>query len=164
MGNSSSYSGAHVVTWPDVHRDTKELTRRLLPLGPWKGLIALARGGLVPGSIVAREMEIRLVDTLCIATYDVQNRGEPNILKAPEQAVAEQGRGWLLIDDLVDTGTTLRAARKLLPEAHFATVYGKPEGLALVDTFLHEVPQSSWVFFPWDTALQYAEPLANVRD
>ncbi|GAB6052803.1 xanthine phosphoribosyltransferase [Magnetospira thiophila] len=151
-----------IVTWPDVHRDAKYLVRKLLSDQTWKGIVALTRGGLVPAAIVAREMEIRLIDTLCIATYEEQEMGaQAKILKAPEQAVAEQGAGWLLIDDLVDTGTTLRAARELLPKAHFATLYAKPEGQPLVDTFLHEVPQAQWVFFPWDTDLQYVVPLSR---
>jgi xanthine phosphoribosyltransferase len=132
--------GSHPVTWAEVHRDTKYLTRKLLPLGPWKGIVALTRGGLVPAAILAREMEIRIIDTLCISS---------------------QGEGWLLIDDLVDTGNTAKAARELIPKAHFATVYAKPKGLEQVDTYVHDVPQDSWVFFPWDTEPQYVRPLAE---
>ncbi|CCQ75256.1 xanthine phosphoribosyltransferase [Magnetospira sp. QH-2] len=151
-----------IVTWPDVHRDAKYLVRKLLSGQNWKGIVALTRGGLVPAAIVAREMDMRLIDTLCISTYEEQEIGtQATILKAPETAAAEQGEGWLLIDDLVDTGTTLKAARDLLPKAHFATLYAKPEGQPLVDTFLHEVPQDQWVFFPWDTDLQYVVPLAR---
>lgn len=151
----------HVVTWAEVHRDSKYLVRKLLPLGPWKGIVALTRGGLVPATIIAREMEIRIVDTLCITSYDEQVQGSVTILKVPEQAAAEKGAGWLLIDDLVDTGTTAKAAREIIPEAHFATVYAKPKGLPFVDTYAHDVEQDVWVFFPWDTEPQYVRPLAD---
>jgi xanthine phosphoribosyltransferase len=150
-----------IVSWDDVHRDARALVRKLMALGPWEGIIALTRGGLVPAAIVAREMEIRIIDTLCIATYDEQKLDAVKVLKSPESAVASQGEGWLLIDDLVDTGTTLQAARKLLPKAHFATVYGKPKGLPLVDTFIHQVPQEQWVYFPWDLSPSYAPPLVR---
>ena len=154
--------GSHPVTWAEVHRDTKYLTRKLLPLGPWKGIVALTRGGLVPAAILAREMEIRVIDTLCISSYDYQVAdGTIQILKTPADAVACQGEGWLLIDDLVDTGNTAKAARELIPKAHFATVYAKPKGLEQVDTYVHDVPQDSWVFFPWDTEPQYVRPLAE---
>ena len=149
------------VTWADVHRDTKALVRKLLGLGPWEGIVALTRGGLVPAAIVARELEIRVVDTLCITSYDEQVQGNLNVLKVPERAVAAEGAGWLLLDDLVDTGSTAKAAREILPKAHFATVYAKPQGLAHVDTFVHEVAQEVWVFFPWDTEPQYVRPLAG---
>lgn len=149
------------VTWADVHRDTKALVRKLMGLGPWDGIVALTRGGLVPAAIVAREMEIRVVDTLCITSYDEQVQEGLNILKVPDRAVAQNGAGWLLLDDLVDTGSTAKAAREILPAAHFATVYAKPQGLPHVDTFVHEVAQSVWVFFPWDTEPQYVRPMAD---
>lgn len=152
---------SHIVTWAEVHRDSRVLVRRLMKLGPWRGIIALTRGGLVPAAIVAREMSIRIVDTLCITSYDEQVQGGLSVLKKPEQAMTTGGEGWLLIDDLVDTGTTLRASRELLPHAHFATVYAKPKGKDLVDTFVHEVEQDLWIFFPWDTEPQYARPLSE---
>ncbi len=152
---------SHIVTWAEVHRDSRVLVRRLMKLGPWQGIIALTRGGLVPAAIVAREMSIRVVDTLCITSYDEQVQGNLKVLKEPEQAMATGGEGWLLIDDLVDTGTTLRKSRELLPNAHFATVYAKPKGIDLVDTFVHEIEQDLWIFFPWDTEPQYARPLSE---
>ena len=151
----------HNVSWTEVHRDTKHLVRKLLAMGPWDGIVALTRGGLVPASILAREMEIRIVDTLCISTYEEQLKGTVKVLKVPERAVAVDGEGWLLIDDLVDTGTTAKKAREILPKSHFATVYAKPLGLPVVDTFVSEVAQDVWVFFPWDTEPQYIPPLVE---
>lgn len=148
--NQRSQSNDLVVTWEDVHRDTRALVNRLTSYGPWTGIVSIARGGLVPAAIIAREMNIRRVDTLCIATYDDRTKGSVDILKTPEAAVAVKGTGWLVVDDLADTGETLRAARTFLPNAHFATIYAKPDGLALVDTFVHQVPQTTWIVFPWD--------------
>ena len=157
-----SYQIDLVVTWDEVHRDTKDLVRRLMGLGPMKGVVAITRGGLVPATILARELELRYVDTLCIATYDEKSIGDINLIKAPEEACADKGEGWLLVDDLVDTGATMKEARKLLHNAHVATVYAKPGGLEFVDTYVHDVAQNVWVFFPWDTSPQYAAPM--VRD
>ena len=81
----------------------------------------------MPAAIVARELEIRLIDTACMASYHGQQRGQINILK--EASLAGDGSRWLIVDDLVDTGETSRALRALLPKAHFATVYAKPAGL-----------------------------------
>ncbi len=159
MATANNYTQSHLVTWADVHRDSKILVHGLMELGTWKGIVALTRGGLVPAAIVAREMDIRVVDTLCISTYDGQDRGAVEILKVPTEA--GDGDGWLLLDDLVDTGTTARAAREVLPKAHFGTVYAKPKGLQHVDTHVHEVGQDTWVFFPWDTEPQYVQPLAG---
>ena len=152
----------HVVTWAEVHRDTKKLARSLVGLGPWKGIVALTRGGLVPAAILARELGLRVVDTLCISSYDEQVQGSITVLKIPERAAETGGEGWLLIDDLVDTGATAKEARNVLPKAHLATIYAKPSGRLAVDTFISEVSQETWIFFPWDTEVQYVEPLADI--
>ena len=161
MADSNEYLQSHLVTWADVHRDSKILVRTLLDLGPWRGIVALTRGGLVPAAIVSREMNIRVVDTLCVSTYDGQDRGDVRILKIPAAASEAKGEGWILIDDLVDTGSTAQAALEILPKAHFATVYAKPKGREHVDTHVHDVEQNTWVFFPWDTEPQYVKPLAG---
>ena len=147
------------VTWDELHRHARALAWRLLSLGPWQGIVAVTRGGLVPAAIVARELDIRLVDTVCIASYDDRTQGEITILKK----VPGDGAGWLIIDDLVDTGVTAKAVREMLPKAHFATVYAKPAGRPLVDTFITEVSQDTWILFPWDIEPQYAPPLASAK-
>ena len=76
-------------------------------------------------------------------------------------AAADHGKGWLIIDDLVDTGRTAQAVRQILPEAHFATVYAKPAGRPLVDTFITEVSQDTWILFPWDIEPQFIQPIAK---
>jgi len=143
------------VSWDELHRTARALAYRLDALGPFKGIVAITRGGLVPAAIVARELELRLVDTVCISTYNHKDMGEAHILKGVEG----DGEGWLIIDDLVDTGKTARIVREMLPKAHFATVYAKPAGRPLVDTFVTEVSQDTWILFPWDVELAYAQPI-----
>lgn len=151
------YQKDFVVSWDALHRDARALAWRLLSMGEWKGIIAITRGGLVPAAIIARELDLRLVDTVCVLTYDEQNKGKPEILKNVEG----DGEGFLLIDDLVDTGTTAKIVRELLPKAYFATVYAKPEGRPMVDCFITEVSQDTWIRFPWDLELNYSKPIAN---
>jgi xanthine phosphoribosyltransferase len=146
------------VTWEELHRNAKALAWRLIEKGPWKGIVAITRGGLVPAAIVARELEVRLIDTICIASYDDRNQGQLSILKG----VAGDGTGWLIIDDLVDTGKTAKTVRDMLPKAHFATVYAKPAGRPLVDTFITEVSQDTWILFPWDIEPQFIQPIARL--
>ena len=93
--------------------------------------------------------------------YDEKDQSNITLIKSPAEAVANAGKGWLLVDDLVDTGATMRAARELLPESHVATVYAKPDGMPYVDTFVHEVAQTVWIYFPWDTDLAYTTPMAR---
>ncbi|NJO38969.1 MAG: xanthine phosphoribosyltransferase [Rhizobiales bacterium] len=139
-----------------MHRDARALSWRLADKGPWKGIVAIARGGLVPAQIVARELEVRLIDTICISSYDDQVQRKPEILKR----IDGSGEGWLIVDDLVDTGRTGRIVREMLPKAHFATVYAKPLGREIVDTFVTGVSQDTWILFPWDQQPQFVQPIA----
>jgi adenine/guanine phosphoribosyltransferase-like PRPP-binding protein len=145
------------VSWEQLHRDARALAWRLADRGPWKGIIAITRGGLVPAAIIARELNVRLIDTVCIAAYEHKAKGTPTVLKQPPG----NGEGFLIVDDLVDTGTTARVVRDLLPKAHFATVYAKPAGKPLVDTYVTEVSQDTWIHFPWDLELRFVEPIAS---
>jgi xanthine phosphoribosyltransferase len=147
------------VSWEQLHRDAKALAWRLAESGPFQGIVAITRGGLVPAHIIARELDIRVIDTVCISTYDDQTQRQAKILKSADG----DGTGWLIVDDLVDTGGTGRIVREMLPKAHFATVYAKPAGRPMVDTFITEVSQDTWILFPWDTEPQYAQPISAVR-
>lgn len=150
----SDTSTVYHLTWDELHRDTRALARRLLGQ-PWRGVIGIARGGLVPAAILGRELNLRLIDTLCIASYDHTRQGAPEILKQLDG----DGEGFLLVDDLVDTGTTARIARELLPKATFAAIYAKPKGRALADHWQREFSQDTWIHFPWDIEYRYAEPM-----
>ena len=148
-----------VVSWDQLHRDCRALAWRLEGAQPepgyWKRVIAVTRGGLAPAMIVARELEIRTVDTISVESYNHQNQSEPKVVK---DAILADGPGTLVIDDLVDTGKTLELVKVIFPTAHFATTYAKPLGRSVVDTFITEVSQDTWIYFPWDTALQYVGP------
>lgn len=158
------YEDDIVISWAELHRDARYLCHELVARGPWKGIIAITRGGLIPAALVARELDIRLVDTICVTSYDAgaadqaaQVRGSVNILKG----VQGDGEGFLLIDDLVDTGGTARIVRGLLPKAFFATLYAKPAGKDVVDLFVKEFKQNKWIYFPWDIEYKFATPIKD---
>lgn len=147
------------IAWEEMHRHAKALAWRLIEKGPWKGIIAVTRGGLVPAAVIARELDIHIIETACISSYDHQDQRRAELLK-PVMAAVGDGKGWLVIDDLADTGRTLELLRQLLPHAHYATVYAKPQGRPLADTFVIEVSQDTWIHFPWDVELQYVQPIS----
>ncbi len=154
------------VTWDQFHRDSRALAWRLHEEGPFSAMVAITRGGLVPAAIVAREINIRLIETVSVKSYDHQSQGKIEILKPITDLVrtgAASGR-VLIVDDLVDTGATARAVREMLPGAHFATVYAKPKGRELVDTFVTEVSQDTWIYFPWDLDVAYVPPIHGGAD
>ena|SRR5437764_1166741 len=151
------------LSWDELHRDARALAARLANQGPFDIIVGIARGGLVPAAIVARELGIRFIDTVCVASYQHARRGDVRLVKGVSldvmTASGGRGKGVLVVDDLVDTGRTARLVRGLLPEAHFAAVYAKPMGRPLLDTFVTEVAQDTWIHFPWDTALAFLPPL-----
>ena len=149
----------YTVSWDQLHRDARALAWRLMEKGPFKGIVAITRGGMIPAAIIGRELECRLIETVSVVTYDEETRGEPKVVKQPE--AAGDGTGFLIVDDLVDTGTTARVVRDLLPKADFAAVYAKPQGRPLVDSFVTEVSQDTWILFPWDMEARFVAPLAR---
>ena len=149
------------VSWTDLHRDARALAWRLAALGPFTGIVAIARGGLAPAAIIARELDIRNVDTVCIVSYKEGEEGIANVRGDVEvlKGVDSDGEGLLVIDDLVDSGETARHVKRMLPKAHVATVYAKSAGLDAVDTYVPQVSQDTWIIFPWDEG----EPVAKAR-
>ena len=154
---------AFPVSWDQFHRDARALAWRLSAAGPFRAIVCITRGGLVPAAIVSRELDIRLVETVCVASYhDYKTQGDLLVLKGVDAEVAAGGgEGVLIVDDLTDTGRTASRVRELLPKAHFATVYAKPKGRPMVDTFITEVSQDTWIYFPWDMGLAFQPPLAK---
>ncbi|MHA6347615.1 xanthine phosphoribosyltransferase [Roseivivax sp. CAU 1761] len=159
--------GFHV-SWDQLHRDARALAWRLQGHGPveggWRAVVAITRGGMAPAMIVARELDIRTVDTISVKSYNHQTQAAPQIIKAPDMDLVGDGHGVLIVDDLVDTGKTLEVVRAAMPKAHVATVYAKPMGHNQVDTYVTEVSQDTWIFFPWDMALQYVKPYHGADD
>ena len=103
---SNPYHKDYPISWEELHRNARALAWRLLGQGPWEGIIAITRGGLVPAAIIARELDIRLIDTICISSYgqleagvEASDQGQLKLLKGFDG----DGEGFLLIDDLVDT-------------------------------------------------------------
>src|SRR3954451_6281442 len=100
------------VSWDQFHRDARALAWRLAEAGPFVALVCITRGGLVPAAIVARELGIRVIETVCVSSYDHVAQGELRLLKpvAPDIGAlgGGRGKGVLVVDDLVDTGKTAK--------------------------------------------------------
>jgi xanthine phosphoribosyltransferase len=163
---SAQQQKAFPVSWDQFHRDARALAWRLASAGPFAAMVCITRGGLVPAAIVARELGIRIIETVCVTSYDHTSQGELRLLKTVADNIVGigggRGKGVLIVDDLVDTGKTATLVRDILPEAHFAAVYAKPMGRPMVDTFITEVSQDTWIFFPWDTGLAFQPPIREI--
>ncbi|MHA6609822.1 xanthine phosphoribosyltransferase [Photobacterium damselae] len=146
-----------VITWDNMQMYTRQLAEKLLPADQWKGIIAVSRGGLVPAAILARELGLRHVDTVCISSYDHDHQRDMRVLKQADG----DGDGFIIIDDLVDTGGTAEKIREMYPRGKFVTVCAKPAGKHLVDDFVVDIPQDTWIEQPWDMAVTFVDPIAK---
>ena len=57
---------SYPVSWDQFHRDARALAWRLADKGPFEAIVCITRGGLVPAAIVARELDLRLIETVCV--------------------------------------------------------------------------------------------------
>jgi len=151
------------LSWDQFHADTRTLAQRLAEHGGFSAIAAVSRGGLFPAGVIARELGIRVIETICVVSYHEETtRGEIAVLKSlSEDILARPAGEVLIVDDLVDTGRTAKVVRAQLPGAFFATVYAKPLGLPLVDAHVREIPQETWIYFPWDTGLSFQDPIGT---
>ncbi|CAL4042568.1 Xanthine-guanine phosphoribosyltransferase [Buchnera aphidicola (Phyllaphis fagi)] len=145
----------YIVTWDILQIYTRTLAKKIMSIKKWKSIIAVSRGGLIPAALLARELSIRIVDTICIASYNYNNFKKIQILKKPSQDYEDV----LIVDDLSDSGRTAKIIRKMYPKAHFVTIFAKPRGRKLVDQYLINVPQNVWIEQPWDMSVVYISPL-----
>ena len=157
------------VSWDQFHRDSRALAWRLHEAGPFDGdrLHHPRRAG-AGGDGRARAQRAHHRDGLHRQLPRLQ---EPGRAEGDERRRAgdhldarRRARACSIVDDLVDTGKTARVVRDILPAAHFATVYAKPMGRPLVDTFITEVSQDTWIYFPWDTGLAFVPPIKEGGD
>jgi xanthine phosphoribosyltransferase len=157
MSESEKFIRRVTVSWEELDVQSRRLAASVKGLKPWRGIIAVARGGLVPAAIVAYELDVRMVDTLCISTYDRQHQREAEIVKA----IAGDGENMLVVEDIVDTGVTGKIIREMLPKCYFAAIFAKPKGSEYADKTMIDVAQDTWIDFPWDMPADLAAKVSG---
>ncbi|WWO98661.1 MAG: xanthine phosphoribosyltransferase [Candidatus Dasytiphilus stammeri] len=148
----------YIVTWEMLLIHTRNLAELLLPAKQWIGIIAVSRGGLIPACLLARELNIRYVDTLCISSYNHDIQNDITLIKYDR---THNGQDYIIVDDLVDTGNTIKAIRSIYPNGYLVTIFAKSNAKSLVDKYVIEIPQNTWIEQPWDMGMVYIPPLVN---
>ena len=137
------------ITWTQFHQDVKELAALLKTKAPkegWKSIVAITRGGLVPAGILSHELKIKQIDTIGFGSYHNKEKKSLTVFKP----FASHEKNIIVVDELSDSGGTMKAAQKYIPNAYRVVVYTKPEGKDAVNLFVKEIPQNVWVVFPWE--------------
>lgn len=137
------------ITWDRFHQDTltlaDTLAERISPI--FTSIVAVARGGLIPAAIIAKKLDIFRIETVCITSYKNTVKHEIQFIEYPRP---DDYHDILVVDDIADSGDTIKAILEFFPNAFYATVYAKQPGLKLVGGFSTEIPQDTWVNFPWE--------------
>ena len=134
------------LSWEEFERDIKLLADKI-DAGKISKIVAVTKGGLIPAYYLAKYLNVKYLETLCISSYDAKdNPQEPVVI--PFSKEIDTRKGWLIVDDLADRGKTMELARAYFPNASFACLYKKPHTLKDPDFFVSE--KDSWVVFPWE--------------
>ena len=157
--SETPYRSEVFVSWDEIQSLCRSLAQEILKRGLRRDkILAITRGGLFPAGLLARELDIRRIETIGVVAYSGQKVEDPRAVKIADP---EFLKDTLIIDDLADTGATLDFIRKQAVSCTFATVFAKPLGEQRVDLFASAMPQDTWIRFPWDTRRQYVEPLVK---
>ena len=145
----SGPSQKQFISWDQFHQDTLLLVEKIKEQGPWDGIIAITRGGLVPAAILSHALNIKIIDTIGILSYDEETRKKTLKFKILKNTQLKQGK-WLIVDDLVDTGDTAEIIKEMIPEGFLVAVYAKPKGESSANIFAKKINQNIWIVFPWE--------------
>ena len=141
------------ITWDQFHTDVRILANHIQSSGnEFDTIVAITRGGLVPAAILAQLLNVRYIETLGLSSRDDdRERTIMSVIKTVNTAVFNTGgSNTLVVDDLVDSGHTMRYVAKLLPRAYRAVVYAKPLGRDACHVRAADMPQDRWLVFPWE--------------
>ena len=136
------------IDWPTFHQDVRTLAQKIRTRQKFERIIAVSRGGLIPAGILAYELGIRDCTALNVCSYDdeqARSSQDIEISSAPLSADTQT----LIVDDLSDSGRTLKLLQKSYPQAVTAVVYAKQQSLSAADIVGRQLPDR-WVVFPWD--------------
>jgi xanthine phosphoribosyltransferase len=138
------------ISWDEFHKDVKELAKIIKDKDvKYNRLVAVARGGYLPAGILAYELNARDIESISVQTYDGENQRDKKDAKVVSY-IDGDGEGCLIIDDLVDTGGTIKILKAKYPKATFASVYVKEKSKDIIDLYTRQTPSDKWIMFPWD--------------
>lgn len=143
------------------HLATKLATRLLEKNKPFDEIVAIARGGLTLGHLLTDSLRLPICSITIQSYTDIQKQGELRITAKLGRHI--QGKEILLVDDIADSGKTLKRAVSYLKRFHpssitTVTMFYKPQSVFRPDYFAQETKK--WVIFP----TEITETILLLRD
>lgn len=140
-----------VLYWGDVEEMVANIATQISKdAQEFTHILALARGGLVPSALLAHALDLRPVHSLSVYSYRGTVQDEPELISDWPEI---DDKNLLIVDDLVDSGKTVKMIKEHYPNAKVAVLIAKPEGQAQADFFAEKCTQDAWIDFPWERDL-----------
>jgi uncharacterized protein len=144
------------LTWDDFGRAGRDLAQQVADDGYRPDLIlAIARGGLLPAGAVSYALDVKNLHLVNVEFYTgVDERLDlPVMLPPVPQTVDLSGATVLIVDDVADTGATLKLVRDYceghVAEARCAVIYEKPRSIVQCEYVWSRTDR--WINFPWSS-------------
>jgi len=151
------------LSWKKVDRACDSLCKNYTNTHPLPvKIIALARGGLAPATIIANKLGVRQIYNLGVSSYTSNedgtgSPGEFNVYQRIPSNITRLTRGEhvLIVDDISDKGTTFKFAAEYLKQnvgGNISTmsIVIKPDTKFIPDFYHKSVNNDTWVVFPWE--------------
>lgn len=144
------------VSWPEAIEMSEALGRRILESGfKPEVILAISRGGLVPARIISDVLDVDNIVTVAVKYWAVaERRAERPILYHGVEPSVIGGRKVLVVDEVADTGATLKLIADLLnvmgvAEAKTAVLHVKSTSGFTPDFYAERVAEWVWISYPW---------------
>jgi hypoxanthine phosphoribosyltransferase len=145
-----------VLTWEQFGVAARELAKAVVDSGFEPDLLmSITRGGLLPAGTISYAMGIKNLHIINVEFYTgVGARLPLPVLLPPVPAAVDlSAKKVLIVDDVADTGETLRMVRDFcaehVAETRTAVLYEKPTSVVTCDYVWKRTEE--WISFPWSS-------------
>jgi hypoxanthine phosphoribosyltransferase len=141
------------ITWEEIHKALGVLAEKILLNGKPDVLVAIAKGGLVPGRILADFLSVDDMGFIEVKFYKtIGVRGEKPYIKLAILPPIT-AKNILVVDDVVDSGRTMQLVVEYLSSykvksTRTMTIYIKPWSSYTPDYYYEQT--TKWIVFPWE--------------
>jgi len=133
-------------TWQDFENDCRLLAEQIKKdKVEYKQIVAITRGGLFVAGLLSQFLEAVPIETVSIHSYYGSARKRMEIMKE-----GSSDKPTLICDDVVDTGYTAEAVKKMYPNSKIVTLHYKSRNKPVIkpDYFMEDT--DAWIVYPWE--------------
>jgi hypoxanthine phosphoribosyltransferase len=150
-----------IVSWSDYHEKIERLAAQIYESGwEFNQIICIAKGGLRAGDLLCRLFDCPLAILAASSYGGAQNRDRGQIQFSQDLAMTTPHLGdrVLLVDDLVDSGISLKASLQWLKNRYndeiadlrTATLWYKACSIVAPDYYVDYLPDNPWIRQPFE--------------